>query len=94
MVTKEKFKKTNNTQIPTIQFIWQLDAQGRLTATPCVTHQTRAKATPGAPRAALTTIGSIVIERQRLARALERVASMASGRRAARIQSLTSVLRR
>lgn len=63
-----KLKNMNGARARTIEFIWQLDAQGRLTATPRVVHHVSVEAALDRPRLALTRIGAILIERRQRTR--------------------------
>jgi hypothetical protein len=69
MVLQELFKGTNRVRV---QFAWRQDASGRLVAVPYVVGRARNRTVPTARRTGPTGIGAILIERQRLERALFR----------------------
>ena len=76
MVLQELFNETNRVKV---QFAWRQDASGRLIAAPYVVRQVRSGIVPIGRRASPTRIGAILIERQRLARALERATQPTPG---------------
>jgi hypothetical protein len=75
-VLQELFKGTNRVRV---QFAWRQDASGRLVAVPYVVGRARNRTVPTARRTGPTRIGAILIERQRLARALERATQPTPG---------------